>query len=304
MVLFPTSLAGYAEAQFGLVTRAQALQELSARALYRRLASGMLVPVEPGVYRLAGAPLCWRQRAMARCLALGGEVAVSHLAAAYLWQVTSIAPPPIQVTVPPGRRSVRGRPAARRHPLPPGDITHRWGIPVTTTARTVLDLSMMVTRWLLERVVDELIRARRLRIEDLVEQLDGRRSLPRVRRRLLEDVITPRLERGTGASPREDWVVDALLAGGLPKPARNVIVQVDGELRELDCAYPEELIAIEYDGLATHADPRHFHSDRHKATVLQLEGWLVLQVTSDWTEEVLVQRVRAALARRRSIQRF
>jgi hypothetical protein len=38
--------------------------------------------------------------------------------------------------------------------------------------------------------------------------------------------------------------------------------------------------------------------------LLQLEGWLVLQVTSDWTDEILVHRVRAPLARRRSIQRF
>ncbi|MGI8751754.1 MAG: hypothetical protein ACR2MN_05495 [Acidimicrobiales bacterium] len=104
--------------------------------------------------------------------------------------------------------------------------------------------------------------------------------------------------------PVEDWVVDALLAGGLPLPARNLIVEVDGEVRELDCAYPDELIAIEYDGLAIHGDDRHFHSDRHKATVLALQGWIVLQVTSDWTAEMLVQRVRAAFARRQGAERF
>jgi len=99
-------------------------------------------------------------------------------------------------------------------------------------------------------------------------------------------------------------VVDALLAAGLAMPARNLIVEVDDDLRELDCAYTDELVAIEYDGLATHGDQRHFYSDRHKATVLQLEGWIVLKVTSDWTAEILVQRVRAAFARRRGAPRF
>ncbi len=182
MGLLPPSLTAHAEGQFGLVTRAQATEELSAGALYRRVASGMLVPVGRGVYRLVGAPPSWRQRAMARCLVLGGEVAVSHLAAAYLWQATSIAPPPIQVTVPPGRRSSREQPTARRLPLPPGDITHRWGIPVTRPARTVLDLSTMVPKRLLERAVDDLIRTRRLRIDDMVERLDDGGPSPQFRK--------------------------------------------------------------------------------------------------------------------------
>lgn len=297
-------MTAHAAAQFGLVTRAQATEELSAGALYRRLASGILVPAERGVYRLVGAPPSWRQRAMARCLVLGEGVAVSHLAAAYLWQATSIAPPPIQVTLPPGRRSTRGRPAPRRLPLPPTDITQRWGIPVTTPARTVLDLSTMVTRPLLERVVDDLIRSRRFRVDDMVERLDRGGPLPRFRKDRIREVVSPRLERGLGASPREDWVVDVLLVACLPMPARNLIVEVDGHLLELDCAYPDELIAIEYDGLGAHGDVRHFHSDRHKSTVLQLHGWMVLQVTSDWTAEMLVHRVRAALAARSGSQRF
>ena len=297
VVLLPPSLTAHAEAQFGLVTRAQATEELPVRTLYRRVASGLLIPVGRGVYRLVGAPPTWRQRAMARCLVIGGEVVISHLAAAYLWQAVDIAPPPVQVTVPPGRRPQRGQPAPRRLPLPARDRTRRWGIPVTTPARTVLDLSTTLTQPLLERVVDDLIRSRRLRIEDVVERLDIGDPLPRLRRDVLHEVLTPRVERGSGASPREDWVVDALLGGGLPLPVRNLVVEVGDDFLELDCAYPDERIAIEYDGIAIHGDLRHFHSDRHKATVLQLAGWIVLQVTSDWTAEILVQRVTAAFSR-------
>lgn len=31
-------------------------------------------------------------------------------------------------------------------------------------------------------------------------------------------------------------------------PVRDLIIEVDGDLRELDCSYPDELIAIDYDG--------------------------------------------------------
>lgn len=93
-------------------------------------------------------------------------------------------------------------------------------------------------------------------------------------------------------------MVDAILRAGLPAPVRNLIVEIAGGLRELDLAYPDQRIAIEYDGWQVHADATHFHRDREKASILALDGWITLQVTSAWTETVLVQRVRSALTRR------
>ena len=58
-----------AEGQFGLITRAQALSVgLSDSALDRRIASGRLIVVHPGVYRVPGAPVIGRQRALAATL--------------------------------------------------------------------------------------------------------------------------------------------------------------------------------------------------------------------------------------------
>ncbi len=52
-----TRLRRVAEQQFGLITRAQALSVgLSDSALDRRIASGRLIVVHPGVYRVPGAP--------------------------------------------------------------------------------------------------------------------------------------------------------------------------------------------------------------------------------------------------------
>lgn len=237
MAPLPWSLQVQARTQFGLLTRSQALATLSKPALQRRLSSGLLLPAGRGVYRLPGATPSWRQRAMASCLHMGGEVAVSHLAAAYLWRAESVAAPPIQLTVPRGRRSQAFRPPPRRSLLPATDVTTRWGIPTTTPARTIVDLSMIVAPPLLARVVDDLCRARHLHVEDLDRRVAAG-ELPRHRARVLHEIVAVRLRRGPtagrGGSAREEWVMDALIAGCLPAPARNVIVEVGGTLRELD----------------------------------------------------------------------
>ncbi len=92
-MLFPPPLDSLAQAQYGLLTRAQILGVLSRSQLHRRLRAGLLVPVGRGVYRLAGSPVTWRQRALAACLAIGDPVAVSHRAAGYAWRVASLAAP-------------------------------------------------------------------------------------------------------------------------------------------------------------------------------------------------------------------
>jgi hypothetical protein len=70
----------------GRITRAEALRcGLSPGQLHRRLAAGHLVVVAPAVYRVAAAPVTWRQIALAATLAgPAGRTVVSHLTAAAL----------------------------------------------------------------------------------------------------------------------------------------------------------------------------------------------------------------------------
>jgi hypothetical protein len=288
-----------AAAQFGLLTRAQALEAVGPDALRRWMAAGVLVRFNRGVYRLTGAPLSWRQRALGQCLSAGPGAVVSDLGAAYLWQARSVAPPKqIQLTLPPQRRSSRFEPPPRRVPLPPVDVTDRWGIPTTTPARTVIDLSRSVAPPLLEHIVDDLVRQRHLHLNELEARMSVADPLPRYRSALVRALVDVRRDRGVGASPREDWMVDALLAGGVQMPVRNFMVYGGGRWFEIDLAYPEAKVGIEYDGLRVHSDFRHFHSDREKSSLLQLYGWLMLQVTATWTSTMLVDRVSAALGQR------
>jgi very-short-patch-repair endonuclease len=304
--VLPPPLDAYAGAQFGLLTRAQALEVWSSSSVSRRVASGLFVPVLQGVYRLPGALPSWRQRALAWCLAAGDGAVVSHLAAAYLWQAPSVAAPQVQLTVPSHRHPQGLDPRPYRSVLPPCDVTRRFGIPATTPVRTIVDLSSLartarIATSLMERVLDEMVRAGHLRLEELANRLAGvtQSPLPRYDAVLLRAMVERRGERGVGASAREDWMFDAVVGAGLPIPARNVRIDVGGVMYEIDLAYPELLIAVEYDGVSVHDDRRHFFADRDKTATLQLVGWMVLQVTAQWTEELLVDRVRQAIDLRR-----
>jgi hypothetical protein len=61
-------VGGLAESQYGVISRAQAREVMSASAVDRRIANGHFVVVHPGVYRIRGAPVTGRQRAMAATL--------------------------------------------------------------------------------------------------------------------------------------------------------------------------------------------------------------------------------------------
>lgn len=298
----PPELAKLAATQFGLTNRQQALEVVTRSELQRLLDRGVLVRVYRSVYRFAGSPPSFRQRARAACMAAGGEVAVSHLAAARLWEAPGLVATGMEITVPRDRRL--GDPALTVHrlPLPPIDVTARWGIPVTTTVRLMVDLSRVIPVALLNGLADELVRARHLVLADLGRRLELEAPLPRHRRRALDAIVdkdTLRGGAGAGRSVAEDWVFDVLVGAGLPVPERNYMVEVDGRLRELDVAYPQWKIGIEYDGWSVHGDRTHFDRDRDKVAALQLLGWIILQVTSAWTSQLLISRVRQAIALRR-----
>jgi hypothetical protein len=88
---------------------------MSTAAVDRRLASGGLRVVHPGVYAWPGAPATWAQRVMAVCLCAGPHSAASHATAAALLELDGFARTSIEASGPrritsPGVRAHRVRP--------------------------------------------------------------------------------------------------------------------------------------------------------------------------------------------------
>jgi predicted transcriptional regulator of viral defense system len=146
------AIAHLALRQHGLLLRAQVLDVgLTDAMIDHRIRSGRWARVCPGLYRLAGVPVSWRQRALAACLVAGPGAVVSHRSAAVLWGLSGFRPGPIEITVPNGH-SVRS-PLARVHRTAEVSRVVRDGVPLTRPARTIADLAVVVGGQVLEEAV-------------------------------------------------------------------------------------------------------------------------------------------------------
>ena len=118
---------------------------------------------------------------MAGVLVGGDGAALSHRAAGDLWQLTGLRHPQAEVTVQRRRRSRQGI-RFRENPLPWDEVATCSEIPVTTVARTLLDLAAVISRARLEQAIG-IAEARRLAdspsLGDLIGRYPGRRGWPR-----------------------------------------------------------------------------------------------------------------------------
>lgn len=210
----------------------------------------------------------------------------------------------VELTVPRNRKR-RGLDDVIIHwleePIPAEDITTIDGIPVTTPARTILDLLSVEPEDVVERALDDALRRRLVTLEFLDSWLHDARRKRHRGWRAMRRLVDVRMERGVTDSWLEDDVLDLLADAGLPTPQVQFI-RKDGDrfVARLDFAYPEQRVAIEADGFRYHADRRSFDDDRARANAVLALGWRVLRVTAKHLEDDpggVVAWVRQALNR-------
>lgn len=284
------AIAALAERQHGVVARAQLVDlGLGRRAIGHRLECGRLHAVHRGVYAVGHRVLTREGRWTAAVLAAGAGAVLSHRSAAALWGIRPGAGR-IEVTAP---RALRSRAGLRLHHtrLAEDEVTAVRGIPVTTPARTLLDLAAVVGAQQLERAVNE---AEVLRLGDavalaeLVRRHGGRRGAGALRRILEAGQVGALITR----SELEDRFLGFLDAFGLPRPEVNATLPVSGGPVEADCVWRGPRLVVELDGYATHA-PRHaFERDRARDRALLAAGWRVARVT--WRQLAADPRALAA----------
>src|SRR5438445_1781533 len=134
-------IAALAARQYGVFSRKQA-QAVGAgkNVIDHRVASGRWERAAYGVYRVSGMAGSWRQSLMISCLAWGAGATISHRAAGRLRRLTGLEQELVELTVPRHRRGA-GPGTVHRNKLLEIDVEIIDGIPVTTTARTLIDLA-------------------------------------------------------------------------------------------------------------------------------------------------------------------
>jgi very-short-patch-repair endonuclease len=256
---------------------------------------GELHVIHRGVYAVGHTAITWEGRCLAAVLARRGAVA-SHVTAAWIHGLLRSRPGTIHLTAPTRQRLKRDF-VVHFARLDPDDVTTVDGIPVTSPARTVLDLapdeSARDLGRLLERADDRELLDRR-RFEATLARAGGHPGRGRFEAALR--AYEP--EQATLRSQLERRFRRLVLAAGLPRPQTNVAV----EGYELDCYWEAEGFAVELDVYATHGSPRSFETDREREDDLLLAGIELIRVTGVRLEREprqTIARVAAHLERRR-----
>jgi very-short-patch-repair endonuclease len=244
---------------------------------------------------------------MAAVLACGPTAVLSHHSAAELWGtrpgataaaniLDAHAGNTVDVTVVGNAvRARRGITVHRARNLDLRDRTCRERIPLTTAARTLLDLAAVLEPRELDRSLEqaEVLRlVSRNALRAVLARAGGHHGAAPLRA-----AVQMNGAAALTRSEAETRLLELIRAADLPAPRTNV--RVAGY--EVDFLWPDERLVIEVDGYAFHRTRQAFERDRLRDAKLQARGLRVMRVT--WrqiagTPESLVARIAAALATR------
>ena len=175
------------------------------------------------------------------------------------------------------RQRVRPGIEVHRASLEPDEVTEIDGIPVTTVARTLLDLATVLRHPRLERAMERaeaLQLAEVVPLDALLERHRGQRGTAALRK-IVKDRVLPALTR----SEVEDRFLTFLDVHGLPRPEVNADLHLDGRWFEADFLWRDRRVIVELDGHQTHGTRAAFERDRERDRILQAHGWRVIRIT-------------------------
>jgi hypothetical protein len=231
---------------------------------------------------------------MAAVLASSPSVA-SHLSAGWLWGLVRFRPETQHVTTPSARRAKRSF-VVHQADLPEADRVICERIPVTSVARTVLDLAVDRSARDIRRQIQ---RGDDLKVFDLREmrallaRSNGHHGQAKVEAAL--DGFRP--DHVFTRSGLERRFLEVVRGAGLPEPAMNLFV----EGFEIDAYWAGHRFGVELDVYETHGSRLSFEEDRERDDALLLAGIETTRVTGprlDREPGAVVDSLRRHLARR------
>jgi very-short-patch-repair endonuclease len=290
------AVASLAAQQFGVVARDQLRAlGLTDSAIARRIAAGRLHRLRRGVYAV-GHPVVGREgRWLAAVLACGAGARLSHASAAALQEIWRSDGVLTHVTVPgPSRRRGERLRVHRADGLTRAEVATHSGIPVTSAARTIIDLAATLPDGRpLERLLD---RAETLQIGDVravAAARPGHRGAQRVLRTLAAHAAGTTLTR----SDLEELLLVLCRTYDLPTPRVNEMVAG----LEVDLFFPAQRLVVEADSWTYHRTRSSFERDRERDAILARAGYRVLRFSATQIEHepaTVAHAIAAALAER------
>jgi hypothetical protein len=265
-------------------------EALDSGRLTRHELRTRFVALYPGVYIAADAQLTARDRAKAAWLWSKRRGVLAGRSAAAMHGTKWLDPWLPAEILHDNRHSPNGL-RVWTDAIGDSDVMTIDGIPVTTPARTALDMACRYPLDTAVTAIDALANATRLKASD-VQLLPGRRGIPHARRVL--ELVDPGAE-----SPKETWLRLLFIRAGYPPPETQIPVYNEyGVLvAVLDMGWRDIMVAADYEG-DHHRSRDRFNKDIRRHDEVTDLGWIDIRVTSRDTEAVILRRMAAAWARR------
>ncbi len=257
-------VARIASSQHGVVTRSQLLEAgLSAKEIRRRLERGGLLQQHRGVYRVGHRAPSMAATYLAAVFAGGGRALLCGRAGAHLWELVKGRPPPPEVIAVTERRIEGVRTQRARH-LDAQDCAVCRGIPVTSVARTLVDLAAVLSEGALARACHEAGVRYGLTPNAVVAVLERRANATGAQklRRIIDGDVRVTL------STLEARFLKLLRVHGLPLPITN---RPAGG-RRVDCRWPEFRLTVELDSYTFHNSRHSWERDRRREREARARG--------------------------------
>jgi very-short-patch-repair endonuclease len=270
-------VASIAAGQHGVVARWQLLAAgISARWIEKGLDKGSPIRVYPGVYRVGHIAPSVEADYMAAVLACGEGAVLSGRAAACLLGLIRSGPhPDPEVTT----RTERRIPGIRTHRARGASSRDRrtWrGMPITSAARTLVDLAAVVAPGQLAHAVHEAGIRHGTTPDEIEEVLAFRPTSPGAG--VLRTIIHG--DQGKTLSGLERRFLKLLRDARLPLPITNRLA--GGRL--VDCRWPEHQLTVELDGYRYHSSRHAWEKDRQRERDAYARGDEFRRYT--WTDVV------------------
>jgi Transcriptional regulator, AbiEi antitoxin/Protein of unknown function (DUF559) len=271
-----------AREQWGVLSTEELLAcGFSRRAIVVRVQKGLLHRLHQGVYAFGHAGVPREGRFLAAVKSCGPGAVLSHFSAAALWGYVDWDGRRFEVTI--CDTTPRMHPGIRVHRtryLEPRDVRHHKGIPVTSPARTALDLCSQLPFRGARRAVRQGLSLQRLSVGDLVAILGRQERRP--------GASTLRRILATGAVPTrtvlEDVVLELIVAAGLQRPDVNVPIYLDGRRVVPDFRWPSARLIVEADSATWHDNKLAREDDAERQALLEVHGERVIRVT--WNQAI------------------
>jgi very-short-patch-repair endonuclease len=248
------------------------------------------------VYCAADLLVTHRVQAEGVALLAPPEAVFGGLTAATLWSRNApFAGPddPVEVVLPPGVRWNPTPDVTVRTADTAGDVVDDGTLRWTDRVRTAVDLARRGPLDDAVVLLDQLVHAGVVRLDDVRAAVA---ELPRCRGSALARQVAAEAD-GLAQSPQETRLRLLMRRAGLPVPVAQYVVRHDRRfVAQVDFGFPEQKLAVEYDG-GWHGAAGQLSKDRARMNRLLAAGWRILFVTAAdmWRRDELVDRIAAAL---------